>query len=1326
MKRRLFAWLLLLALACPATGISALAEAWRMPAALKTIEYGAFAGDMSITEVEIPSGCASIGDYAFAGCKGLTRVTIPDSVTFIGEHAFDGCDGLTLYAGNNPCAAGYAADHGLRLVSGDADVVASGPCGDSATWRLTASGCLMIEGTGALWAGSQTKVNGRTVIVNTFGDRYREAVRSVLIGEGIESLGDMAFLRCGALETVYLPSTLNDMGESAFRECGKLRAIRLPAGLKTVRPRLFEGCESLSEIAVPEGVTSIDRWAFCNTDLNSIRLPVSLTDIAYDAFDGCPSALTLYTDYYDAAYDFAKERGISCVVGCREKYLIDGASCEGRQLSVSVTTEDACALHYTIIDEESGNALFNGAADAGAGLWNAPVAITLDESLPAHFELEAQLFTADGHRLNDVYHTIRLTSRYAAYRNGTIDDYADHVTIDYGGGNFAALVEGAVDAFASSSWQSEGVYSVALAESPRAGDVLLVKNDKGEAEPILARSVSPDGAGGYSVVEDADATLSQLFDSYRVDVSCIATDRRAKGGDDDGNVAYLGEIVFNEKFGPVTINIDGGMRYHTEMVYDKKFFGEDYYEYYSTVELNTEAEVDIKEAYECKDLDLFTLFDEPIVGIKGLAGISLKLSVPFSFKVDAGVNISGQWLAKIGVRSTPDGQEPIVSNEFKPDIKGEAGFEGTLIGVKVEAYAALVKDLIKASISGEVSLRARADLAEVSEAELVMMVTGTQERMHACSACVDGRVWRHAAINFSITWEISDTCNGDLINLDLLNADVEVFTFYISVVNELSSLFHGLPSMGFGECPNYRYRTVIGTRQADGSGAVGIPLTLRSGGETVDAGKSPHTAFLYPGNYTALAEFPNDTAAQNFKVTTAMQTVYVVEKTYQVSGKVTNEQGDGISGAEVLAEDAQGKAYIATTGADGSYKIELTKGEYTFEFSAQDHEPKTVSQSVSDNMPLNATLSKIKYRVTFDPNGGTCATATTEVEIHQEIGELPTPQWDDYAFVGWNTEADGSGEEVLSTTVPTGNMTAYAIWRQVGVRVTGLVSDYEDDAPIPNVVARFALKGGDTVSTSTDDSGKFRVFLPFGTYDFTFTHEDYRTETMTAVRITEDSSNALGVLMVPKDYAIVTFLEADGAYLGKTVVKKGELAGKPADPVPEDDTLEFVGWFEAGVDTAFDFAHTPVDGDITLYARWKEPTPEGCDLAYVLDLDIGKIAGEMEKLGFRVSSYSATHAGAADCPKVEWSSMVVIVTLHATDAPVFSLRELTSDMTEAALRQKLTADGWSYDGRETYRPEALDEDVYEYMYTRGKYTFSIHVVASSGNMYAISMSKWRF
>ena len=47
-----------------------------------------------MTNVVIPDGVKSIGNYTFSDCSSLTNINIPDSVKSVGDNAFDGCSSL--------------------------------------------------------------------------------------------------------------------------------------------------------------------------------------------------------------------------------------------------------------------------------------------------------------------------------------------------------------------------------------------------------------------------------------------------------------------------------------------------------------------------------------------------------------------------------------------------------------------------------------------------------------------------------------------------------------------------------------------------------------------------------------------------------------------------------------------------------------------------------------------------------------------------------------------------------------------------------------------------------------------------------------------------------------------------------------------------------------------------------------------------------------------------------------------------------------------------------------------------------------------------------
>jgi hypothetical protein len=66
-----------------------------MTNSVTSIDYGAFSGCTSLTNITIPNSVTSIGRILFSGCTSLTNITIPNSVTSIGNEAFENCTSLT-------------------------------------------------------------------------------------------------------------------------------------------------------------------------------------------------------------------------------------------------------------------------------------------------------------------------------------------------------------------------------------------------------------------------------------------------------------------------------------------------------------------------------------------------------------------------------------------------------------------------------------------------------------------------------------------------------------------------------------------------------------------------------------------------------------------------------------------------------------------------------------------------------------------------------------------------------------------------------------------------------------------------------------------------------------------------------------------------------------------------------------------------------------------------------------------------------------------------------------------------------------------------------
>ncbi|MCD7748399.1 MAG: leucine-rich repeat protein, partial [Firmicutes bacterium] len=263
----------------------------------------------SITTVVFEDGVTSIGMYAFYNCTSLESITIPESVTSIDYMAFYNCSSLTeiTFKGDAPgfgdsvfgcvtATAYYPASNDtwresvMQDYDGTITWVAytdSGVCGDNLTWMLV-DGTLTISGTGDMYDYEHIEDED-----NNYGTApwfsYFDSITSVVIEDGVTSIGSFAFFGCYNMTGITVGSSVTWIGSFAFQSCG-IESIILPDSLTTIYDSAFDNCTNLTSIVIPDSVTWIGRAAFegC-TSLESITIPGSVTDINAYAFRGCAS-----------------------------------------------------------------------------------------------------------------------------------------------------------------------------------------------------------------------------------------------------------------------------------------------------------------------------------------------------------------------------------------------------------------------------------------------------------------------------------------------------------------------------------------------------------------------------------------------------------------------------------------------------------------------------------------------------------------------------------------------------------------------------------------------------------------------------------------------------------------------------------------------------------------------------------------------------------------------------------------------------------------------------------------------------------------------------
>jgi len=122
-----------------------------------------------------------------------------------------------------------------------------------------------------------------------------ENLTSVEIGNGVTSIGDMAFGGCYSLTSVVIGKSVTSIGYEAFSYCAGLTSVEIPDSVTSISDKVFYNCDGLTSVVIGDNVTWIGVHMFygCNS-LTSVVIGDNVTSIGYAAFYGCTRLANVY------------------------------------------------------------------------------------------------------------------------------------------------------------------------------------------------------------------------------------------------------------------------------------------------------------------------------------------------------------------------------------------------------------------------------------------------------------------------------------------------------------------------------------------------------------------------------------------------------------------------------------------------------------------------------------------------------------------------------------------------------------------------------------------------------------------------------------------------------------------------------------------------------------------------------------------------------------------------------------------------------------------------------------------------------------------------
>ena len=830
-----------------------------------------------------------------------------------------------------------------------AEAETSGSCGDELTWSFDpGTGTLTISGTDRMYDYSP----GST----PWADKD---VISVIMNDGITSIGDFSFFYCESLESISMPSTVKSIGMGAFIGCTGLTSVTIGNGVTAISNNAFYGCTSLASIDVEEGNTAYssvngvlfnkDRTEICQYPAGKTdtvyTIPDSVTTIRMGAFIGC-TGLTSVT----------LGNGVESI---EDRVFGDCSSLTTITLPASVTS-----LGFDI---------FIGCTSL--------TAINVDEENSYFASVDGVLFSKNLEKL----------IKYPCGKADATYNIPETTTsIEYGS------FEGSIHLKSVTIPKSVTMIYPAFTDCPALVSINVDKDNEeySSEDGVLFCCYDNDVKDHLYVYPEAKAETTYTIPAFVKEIEAFAfTDSNLK------------EVVFSED-ASVKLQYDS---FHNCLELE-------------TIIIDASAELDFDERAFSIDEGKHTIrvYSDTKIPANALRG-DITLLYMRSVTYDAnGGSSDAPTQADVA-----EGAKFIVASYS--GTKTGFTFDGWNDGSKDYAagseYTMGESDVVLTAVWKESSVDTHTVTYDVDGGSAdaptqAAVAEGAKFTVASYSGTKDGFIfggWNDGSKDYAAGSEYT-----------MGASDVVLTAVWTSISHSVTYDVNG----GSAAAPT----------QADV--AEGAKFTVASYSGT-------KTGFTFGGwndgskDYAASSEY---TMGVSDVVLTAVWTPITHTVTYDVDGgsATAPTQADVAEGAKFTVASYSGTKTGFTFGGwnDGS-KDYAAGSEYTMGTSD------VVLKAVWKEPSVDT------YTVTFNANGGTCATATKTTDAQGRIDALPEATRSGYTINGWFTSAEG-GEKVELSRIYTANTTVYAQWTEIVVPthpVTYVVNGGSAAAPTQAAVA---------------------------------------------------------------------------------------------------------------------------------------------------------------------------------------------------------------------------------------------------------------------------------
>ncbi len=228
-------------------------------------------GDVSLPQqIYLPAGVTEIADYAFKNYYGLVSIIFSNDVNKIGKYAFENCYNLEYVAINDK----------LEIID------------DYAFFRLNLKRINLPKKLDYLGVSALNHVKINDVILSKYAKLGSDCLdfTNYEQNDGEAVIINNLFVKAPTNDKIPLhyiiPDDITSIEDYAFYD-SNIEYITIPEGVLYIGPRAFMSCKQLKEVSFPESLIAIDTYAFYNcSSLSKIEFNEGLLAIGYNSFSG--------------------------------------------------------------------------------------------------------------------------------------------------------------------------------------------------------------------------------------------------------------------------------------------------------------------------------------------------------------------------------------------------------------------------------------------------------------------------------------------------------------------------------------------------------------------------------------------------------------------------------------------------------------------------------------------------------------------------------------------------------------------------------------------------------------------------------------------------------------------------------------------------------------------------------------------------------------------------------------------------------------------------------------------------------------------------------